>query len=151
MAQKKFKLNLLQFFQKESKNLIKTYKRLISRGQGIELDSSPKKKTGSGVWMKATGETNTKGYGYKATRTSMSVFALDKKHSGNTIRGYKQKNPPTYKDIFSYHNQVRGWSGVFGNKLPAGSKFPQRLVKEAGIQISRWAKGSLKGRNIKIG
>jgi len=151
MAQKKLKLNLLKFFQKESKTLISTYKRLISTGKGIKNDSSPKKKKGGGVWLKATGETNTKGYGFKATRTSMSVFALEEKHSGNTTRGYKQKNPPTYKDIFNYHNQARGWSGVFGSKLPVGTKFPERLVKEAGKQISRWAKGSIKGRNIKIG
>ena len=151
MAIKKFEPKLKLFLNKEGKNLISVYKRFLSVGKGILNDSSPTKKSGKGKWLIDTGETKEKGFAHKATNISLTVYALNKKHSGRDSRGYKKKNPPTYAQIFNWHNQSQGWSGIFGNKLPVGSEFPRRLVTEVGRQVFRWVDKNIKRKNIKIG
>ena len=141
MAIKKLKLNLKTILIKEAKNLITQYKRLLSSGRGVLHDDSPKKKSGKGKWLIDTGETKNKGFAFTARNKSFTIYALPTKHS---------KSKATYRQIFGWHNMAQGWSGVF-NRLPQGSKMPERVVEEAGRQVYRWIKSNIKGGRFKIG
>ena len=129
------KLNLTKVLTREAKNVIAAYRRLMSRGQGVELDQAPKKQKGKGVWMIDTGATKSNGFAFTVRKTSMKVYAPNSKHPSGKV---------TYKDIFNWHN-MKNYSGVF-NKLPAGSKFPERVVKEVGRQVFKWARSQMKNR-----
>jgi len=151
---RKIKLDLTKFFKREAvRNIIgkpnspfPTYKSLMQTKRGVSLDKAPvnilttRKRKGKSHWMVHTGELMKKGFLYNASKMSLTIYANPSNHSGNTYymtrRGkkpYKQKNPPTYEQLFGWHNK-KGYSGVF-EKLPVGSKFPERLVKEVGKQL----------------
>lgn len=143
-----FKIDLKKFFIFEAtKNIIPSYKRLMTRGKGVKMDNAPKKKKGGGVWMVDTGETRDNGFLHSVKKTSLLIFANPAKHSGKTSRGYQQKSPPRYDQIFGWHNANR-YSGVF-RMLPVGSKFPDRLVKEVGNQVFKQIGSKFKGKGWK--
>lgn len=136
---KKFAISLRAFFTKEAKNLISTYKRLISNRQGIDLDDAPSNapstvaKKGFNHWMVETFELKDKGFNSKINDNGFSVFASKRTHT--TKRGRKLPSKiPTYEDLFTWHN-AKKYSGVFGNRMPKGSQFYQRLVKEVYKQL----------------
>ncbi len=132
-------INLKKFFTKEAKkNIIgkpntvfPTYKSLLNRKKGIRLDKAPKnkestiKQKGKDHWLVDTGKTMRNGFKFTAKKRSLRIFANPSRHS----LGKKA----TYKNIFDWHNAER-YSGVF-QKLPVGSKFPERMVTEVGKQI----------------
>ena len=138
MAQ--FRINLKKFFTKEAvRNIIgkpntvfPTYKSLLNKKKGIRLDKAPRNKKstrerkGKDHWLVDTGATMRNGFKYEAKARSLRVFASEEKHPNG-------KGKVTYKNIFEWHNAER-YSGVF-QKLPVGSKFPERLVREVGKQI----------------
>lgn len=153
-----FKLKLKNFFIKESKTLIKSYKGLISKKKGVAMDRAPSnkpstvKKKGKDHWLVDTGETKERGFAFQATDTKMRVFAPDEKHSGRstyiTRRGgqptgkkiYKSMNPPTYLQLFAWHNTAGGrYSGVF-QKVPVGSLLFDRLDTEIEKQFNSYIK-----------
>lgn len=133
------KINLKKFFRVEAiKNIIgkpntqfPTYKSLLNKKKGIRLDSAPnnkeatRKAKGKNHWLVNTGNTMNKGFKFDAKPKSLRVFASKEKHSLN--------KKVTYEQIFKWHNADR-YSGIF-QKLPVGSKFPERLVREVGKQI----------------
>lgn len=144
-------LHLKPFLDAEGKKLAASYKRLIAKKQGVRLDPSPHNKWSYAItkqhgdhWLVNTGETKKKGIRWKADNRKLSVYASIARHSGRRYyyspktgirKVYKQKNPPTYRQIFKWHNQVQGWSGVFG-ELPAGSGFPNRFINEVSRQVA---------------
>ncbi len=135
----KVKLNLASFFKTEAKkNIIPSYKRLISKGQGVDIDYAPRHKNPSNnkPWLIDTGETNRKGYNYRAGRDKLIIFASGAKHSPRVYKnGTMSKKQVTYRQIFSWHNTAGGrYSGIFG-KLPKGSQFPERFKAEVKTQL----------------
>ena len=132
---KELKLDLTKILTREAKTIIASYRRLMSRGQGVELDQAPKKKKGKKPWMINTGDTKNNGFAFTVRKTSLKVYAPKRKHSSGKV---------TYQDIFNWHN-MKNYSGVF-NKLPAGSKFPERVVREVGKQVFKWARSQMKNR-----
>lgn len=161
------KIKLKRFLEKEAGIIITTYKRLLSVKRGHRNDNAPSnaKKTiirkGKNHWMVATGETKKKGFDSKVSkrgsgRYNLMVFASGKKHSGKYVYGgsvLQGKSKPTYRSIFRWNNTADGrYSGVFGDKLPVNSKFPERLSKEVGKQTLALIKKSFpKNIDIKIG
>ena len=149
------RINLKKFFTKEAvRNIIgkpttnfPTYKSLIQKKKGIRLDKAPKnakstiKRKGNDHWLVETGATMKNGFKYTAKQRSLRVYASQDKHPK------KVKKKPTYKQIFEWHNAER-YSGVF-QKLPVGSKFPDRLVREVGRQIMPQMNKYLKNRLLK--
>ena len=147
------RINLKKFFTKEAtKNIIgkprtsfPTYKSLMNKKKGIRLDKAPRNSPttiamkGKDHWLVDTGETMNNGFKFTAKARSLRVYASTSKHS--------QSNK-TYKQIFEEHNAER-YSGVF-QKLPVGSKFPERMVREVGKQImpqlTRYLKRNLRKR-----
>ncbi len=143
------KVNLKSFFKKEAeKNIIgtpntrfPTYKSLIKTKRGIRLDNAPKNSSvtagrkGKNHWLVDTGATMHNGFKYEAKERSLRVYANPAQHPSGKV---------TYKQIFEWHNLGGGpkarfnkkprYSGVF-QKLPVGSKFPERLVEEVGKQV----------------
>ena len=102
-----------------------------------------------------TGETMRKGILFKAGKRDLLVYASEQSHSGRSFRmtkkgkrPFRQKNPPTYKQIFQWNNAV-GYSGIF-RQLPVGSQFPKRLIAEVGKQmLPQISKGIKKKYNVK--
>lgn len=144
--------NLTAFFNKEAQTLIKSYKRLLSIRRGIRQDNAPSnkkstiRKKGKDHWLQDTKETTKKGFEYNAKPKSMIVYASKASHSGrSSYKGnvkYRNKNPLSYEEIFAKHNQ-KGYSGIFGDELPANSKFPDRLSKELVRQAQNILKDKL--------
>lgn len=147
------RINLKKFFTKEAtKNIIgkprtsfPTYKSLMRMKKGIRLDKAPKNATstiaqkGKDHWLVNTGSTMNNGFKFTAKPRSLRVYASGSKHPEGNV---------TYKQIFEFHNAER-YSGVF-QKLPVGSKFPERMVREVGKQImpqlTRYLKRNLRKR-----
>ena len=153
-----FKLKLKNFFIRESQTLIKSYKSLISRKQGVALDKAPSnkpstvKKKGKDHWMLDTGELKNKGFAFQTTNTKMKVYAPNISHSGRstyiTRKGgqpigkkiYKSKSPPTLRQLFEWHNTADGqYSGIF-QRVPVGSKLFDRLDTEIEKQFNSYIK-----------
>lgn len=156
-AHKPLKLNLIKLFNKESKTLIKTYKTLLTKKQGVKIDKAPSNKLstiqrkGRDHWLKDTNETYNNVFKRSVGRVSFIVFSSDSNHSGKrTYMGVKgghvgkrrgvrrprdqkrivqSKQRPSYSQIMDWHNQ-EGYSGIFGGMWPVGSKAPQRINKE---------------------
>ena len=127
----KIKINLKSFFEREAKILIKAYKNLMSRRQGVRLDSAPHnkastiKRKGKDHWLVDSGNLRDKGFESKTTKISLEVYASRKPH--------KNRNDVSYEELFKLHNQ-KGYSGIFG-ELPVGSGLEKRLIKELDAQI----------------
>lgn len=138
------KLNLLSFFAKEAKNLRTVYKRLLSNKRGIANDTAPSnapstvRKKGKNHWLIDTAETKNKGILYDAKNDGFKVYASDKTHSGAYLykgqRKRRKNSEISYREIFELHNQ-KNYSGIFGDELPAQSKFPDRFERELLRQI----------------
>lgn len=147
------KINLKKFFTKEAtKNIIgkpntsyPTYKSLMRMKKGIKLDAAPPNKPstvakkGKNHWLVDTGKTMNSGFKFTAKPRSLRVYASSEKHS-------LKPKAPSFKNIFEWHNAER-YSGIF-QKLPVGSQFPERLVREVGRQIGPQVKRYLK-RNLR--
>jgi len=141
-----FKLNMKPFFQKESINIIKAYKNLIARRQGVRLDDAPNnapstaKSKGKNHWLVNTGETKNRGFAKTITRLVLIIFASKDKHSGRYYadgKKHKRKNPPSYEKIFEWHNTAGGrYSGVF-QELPAGSQTLNKMEKDIVKQFNK--------------
>ena len=159
------KINLRKFFRIEAiKNIIgkpntrfPTYKSLLNKKKGIRLDNAPdnaqstKKAKGKNHWMVSSGNTMKNGFKYEAKPRSLRVYASQAKH--------KLSKKVTYEQIFKWHNKggdpsakynkSERYSGIF-QKLPVGSKFPVRLVREVGKQIgpqmAKYLKRGLKSK-----
>ena len=131
------KLDFRVFFAREArKNIIPSYKRLITVGRGVEQDNAPtKKKPNRRKWMNATGELRGKGFSFFASKDRLLIFPTKGKHAGG-------EKPPSYRELFTWHNQGysshdgQRYSGIFG-KLPVGSQFPKRFKEEAMRQINK--------------
>lgn len=156
MATYNFKFNFVPFFQKEAKNLVSQYRSLLTRRKGVSLDAAPPNKPstveikGKDHWLVDTGESRAKGILEKHGNGGFEIYASPSRHSGKRTyfgvpgghkgqrpgvhrahtekRIIQAKNPPTYEQIFSWHNQDR-YSGIF-SKLPVGSQMPQRFKRE---------------------
>lgn len=143
--------NLSAFWTKESKNIIKSYKNLMTQGRGVLQDDAPRKqKNNRKPWLVNTGETRDKGFDSKHNRLRLLVFASGREHSGKTrwitkngkVRTGQAKSKPTHRQIFRWHNKGissasgETYSGVFG-QLPVGSKFEDRLRAEVSRQTKR--------------
>jgi hypothetical protein len=132
----KFTLKLIPFFTREARTFISTYKRLIMNRQGIDLDPAPSNKQstinrkGFNHWMVETLALKNKGFKSSVHEMGFSVFASKEQHPSSKGK----KEPVTYEQLFTWHNQ-KHYSGVFGNRLPRGSQFYQRLVKEVDHQL----------------
>ena len=164
---KQLSINLQPILEKEAKTLISSYRRLLTKKQGIQIDTAPRNAPstigikGKDHWLVDTGETRRKGFKYRATKDTMLVFASGERHSGRRTyygvpgghkgkkRGVRRartqkrivraKNPPTYRQIFSWHNKglSKGgsmYSGIF-QKWPVGSKAIERIGNETLKQI----------------
>jgi len=135
----------------------------MNKKMGVRLDKAPDnkpstvKRKAKNHWLVHTGETMKRGFKFKARKRDLLVYANPQKHSGKTYymtkggkKAYKQKKPPTYKQLFIWNNAV-GYSGVF-QKLPVGSKFPKRMIAEVGRQLhGNITKGIKKRYNVKWG
>ena len=164
-------INLKSFFQKEIKrNIVGTtgqsapsYKSLVHRHKkGVLLDRAPSnalstiKKKGRDHWMRDTGDLAKNGFGSWAKKHTMRVYASQTRHSGLSTYvkkdgkkvKHKKKNPPTYYQLFSWHN-AQGYSGVF-QQLPKGSQFPKRMEKEIMKQLKRAIGSNLKHIKMNI-
>jgi hypothetical protein len=135
MAKVRIRLDFSKFFKREAtRNIIPSYKRLMTKGRGVENDDAPTKDKGRKSWMVDTGELRDHGFVYRATRDRLLIFGSGKKHSS------KYRNPPTYKQLFQWHNKGRSaksgetYSGIFG-QLPLKSRFPDRFRDEALKQL----------------
>ena len=135
----KVKADFSAFFAREAKkNIIPSYKRLISKGQGVDIDYAPRHKNPSNnkPWLIDTGETNRKGYNYRAGRDKLIIFASGAKHTPRVYKnGTMSKKQVTYRQLFKWHNTAGGrYSGIFGI-LPKNSAFPARFRAEATRQL----------------
>lgn len=158
-------INLKSFFKKEIKrNIIggrnqgaPSYKSLVYKlKKGILLDPAPSnalstiKRKGRDHWMRDTGDLSQHGFGSWAKPHTMRVYASQKRHSGKSTyitksgkkRIRKSKKPPTYYQLFSWHN-AKGYSGIF-QQLPKGSQFPKRMEKEILKQLKKALGGNIK-------
>ncbi len=164
---KQLSINLQPILEKEAKKLIASYRNLLTKKQGIEIDAAPsnapstKQRKDKDHWLIDTGETYRKGFKYRATKNTLLVFASGERHSGRRTyvgvpgghkgkkRGVRRartqkrivraKNPPTYRQIFSWHNKglSKGgvmYSGIF-QKWPKRSDAIKRVGEEALRQI----------------
>lgn len=160
----KFQLDLTRFFEKECKTLIASYKGLLTRKQGIALDNAPSnkestiKRKGKDHWLVDTGETRRKGFLSEANRLKMKVYANTAKHSGRSTymtksegkKIYVKKDPPTYEQIFLWHNTANDrYSGIF-QMIPAGSKLFERLDKEINKQVQDQIKKNIADKYSRI-
>lgn len=151
MAKFKARIDLSAFFNKESKNLVSSYKGLLTSGRGVRQDDAPRKmKDNRKPWLINTGDTRQNGIERKYTKSGMIVFASSKKHSGKTrwvrkdrtVGTGRSKRRPTYRQLFKWHNRGRSsalsesYSGIF-NEFPANSKFGDRLEEEVMRQTKR--------------
>ena len=131
-----FKLDMLPFFTIEAPKIIRSYKNLLNKKQGVRLDQAPSnkastiKKKGKDHWFKDSGKTIQKGFDSIANKLKLVIFASKNRHTKA-----RRKDPPTYEKLFQYHNTANNrYSGVFGS-LPVGSKTLQRMNKEMTKQV----------------
>ena len=125
-----WKLDLTHFFINEAtRKLIPAQKRLIETKRGVSLDSAPHnkpatvKKKGFDHWLRDSGELKKNVFQYKASKTSLTLYASDAKHTKG----------PLYSELIDWHTQT--YSGLF-ETLPRGSAFPVRLAKEVHKQAT---------------
>ena len=175
-AHKPIKLNLTKTFNKESRLLVKSYKTLLTKKQGVRIDSAPAnalstiQAKGRDHWLKDTDETYNNVFKRRVGPMMFEVYSSETKHSGQkTYMGVKgghkgkkrgvrrprdqkrivqSKSKPKYSQIMGWHNQA-GYSGIFGGKWPVGSKAPERIGKEIVRQAKKQVFAQI-GRTIKL-
>ena len=141
-----FKLNLTQLFTQEAKNIISSYKSLLSRRLGTRLDQAPSnkpstiKRKGFDKWMVDSGNTKDKGFLSKVTKITMSIFASKQRHTN--------RSDISYEKLFQLHNTASGrYSGVFG-QAPVESKIFERMDREINRQVQKFITKRLPKRII---
>jgi len=162
----RFAINMQPILEQEAKKLVSTYRKLLTKKQGIKKDPAPHNKPatiarkGKDHWLVDTGETKNKGFLFRAGSNYIIVTASNALHSGKyTYMGVPEghigqkkgvhrphtqkrimqgKKRIPYKRIFSYHNK-QGYSGIF-QKWPVGSNAIHRIItyykKELAVVMS---------------
>lgn len=156
------KLDFTIFFRAESKKIISSYKRLISIRRGVSNDNAPHNarstqlRKGKDHWLIDTGKTKQRGFKSLVRKTRLLIYASGERHSPRRSKhpriGTIAKPAPSYRQLFRWHghgSEHKKYSGIFG-KLPAGSQFPKRFVKEGIRQIKPQIFKELNGKRVRI-